>query len=107
MLTVQNTDNTPEIVLRAIEDVSSLAKVMRATKDPVGPLPKPMARSETLVEEDSESESNCEDVLLWKKDCTQEQTSRDQLSAKRKSQSQGLLDKLETNKFVLGKGGGM
>ena len=95
VLTVQNTDNTPEIVLRAIEDVSSLAKVMRATKDPVGPLPKPMARSETIVEE--ESESNRENVLLWKKDCTQEQT----------SQSQGLLDKLETNKFVLGKGGGM
>ena len=64
-----------------------------------------MARSETIVEEDSESDSNREDVLLWKKDCTQEQTSRDQLSAKWKFQSQGLLDKLETNKFVLGKGG--
>ena len=33
--TVQNTDNTPEIVLRAIADVSPLAKVMRATKEAV------------------------------------------------------------------------
>ena len=39
--TVQNTDNTPEIVLRAIEDVSLLAKVMRARKDPLVHYPRP------------------------------------------------------------------
>ena len=41
MSTVQNTDNTPEIVLRAIEDVSLLAKVMRARKDPLVHYPRP------------------------------------------------------------------